>query len=145
MVPMRGADGTLLGVVSVDEPIPGLRPTDEELDVLVAFAEHVIGALEAVQDADAAARDRASLAQLLDVSASLVELDSADDVLRAVARGIKRHSGSRRSRSALPTPVVSRRREPPAGRRTIPGSTSSSPTPTWTSSSCPSSRSRGAT
>ena len=78
MVPMRGADGTLLGVVSVDEPESGLRPTDEELDVLVAFAEHVIGAIEAAQDAAAAARDRASLAQLLDVSASLVDLDSVD-------------------------------------------------------------------
>ena len=88
MVPMRGTDGMLLGVVSVDEPESGLRPTDEELDVLVAFAEHVTGAIEAVQDADAAARDRASLAQLLDVSASLVELESAEDVLWAVARGI---------------------------------------------------------
>ena len=88
MVPMRGTDGTLLGVVAVDEPESGLRPTDEEVDVLVAFAGHVIGAIEAAQAADAAARDRASLAQLLDVSASLVELDSAGDVLQAVARGI---------------------------------------------------------
>jgi PAS domain S-box-containing protein len=88
IVPMRGADGTLLGVVSVDEPESGLRPTDEELDVLVVFAQHVIGAIEAVQAATAAARDRASLTQLLDVSASLVDLDSADDVLQAVARGI---------------------------------------------------------
>ena len=88
MVPMRGADGALLGVISVDEPESGLRPTDEELDVLVAFAEHVIGAIEAAQAAAGAARDRASLAQLLDISASLVELDSADDVLQAVARGI---------------------------------------------------------
>jgi PAS domain S-box-containing protein len=88
MVPMHGADGTLLGVVSVDEPESGLRPTDEELDVLVAFAEHVIEAIEAVQYAAVAARDRASLAQLLEVSGSLVELDSADDVLQAVACGI---------------------------------------------------------
>ena len=87
-MPMRGSDGTLLGVVSVDEPESGLRPTDEELDVLVAFAEHVIEAIEAVQHAAAAARDRASLAQLLEVSGSLVELDSADDVLQAVACGI---------------------------------------------------------
>jgi PAS domain S-box-containing protein len=90
MVPMRGADGTLLGVVSVDEPESGLLPTDEELDVLVAFAGHVIAAIEGVQAASDAARDRASLAQLLDVSASLVELESADDVLQAVAQGIKR-------------------------------------------------------
>ena len=89
MVPMRGADGTLLGVVSVDEPESGLRPTDEELDVLVAFAEHVAGAIEAAQDVAAAARDRASLAQLLEVSASLVDLESVDSVLAAVAKGIQ--------------------------------------------------------
>ena len=89
MVPMRGADGTLLGVVSVDEPESGLRPTDEELDVLVAFAEHVAAALEAAQDVAAAARDRAALAQLLEVSASLVDLESVDSVLAAVAHGIQ--------------------------------------------------------
>jgi len=90
IVPMRGTDGTLLGVLSVDEPELGLRPSDEEVEVLVAFAQHVIGAIEAVQDAAAAARDRASLAQLLDVSASLIELNSAEDVLEAVALGIGR-------------------------------------------------------
>ena len=88
IVPMRGTDGTLLGVISVDEPEFGLRPSDEELEVLVAFAQHVIGAIEAVQNATAAARDRSSLGQLLDISGSLVELDSAADVLEAVARGI---------------------------------------------------------
>ena len=86
---MRGADGTLLGVVSVDEPRSGLRPTDEELDVLVAFAEHVIAAFEGVQLAAVAARDRASLRRLLDVSASLVDLDTVDPVLENVARGIQ--------------------------------------------------------
>ena len=89
IVPMRGADGTLLGMVSVDEPASGLRPGDEELEVLVAFAEHVAAAIEAAQDAAVAARDRLALARLLDVSASLVELDSADAVLDAVARGIR--------------------------------------------------------
>ena len=88
IVPMRGADGTLLGVISVDEPELGLRPSDEELDVLVAFAQHVIGAIEAAQDATAAARDRSSLRQLLDISGSLVELHSAADVLEAIAHGI---------------------------------------------------------
>ena len=86
---MRGADGTLLGVVSVDEPRSGLRPTDEEIDVLVAFAEHVIAAFESVQVAAEAARDRACLRRLLDVSASLVDLDTADSVLENVARGIQ--------------------------------------------------------
>ena len=89
IVPMRGADGTLLGVVSVDEPRSGLRPSDEEIDVLVAFAEHVIAAFEGVQVAMEAARDRVCLRRLLDVSASLLDLDTADSVLENVARGIQ--------------------------------------------------------
>ncbi|MDQ3066319.1 MAG: GAF domain-containing protein [Actinomycetota bacterium] len=88
IVPMRANDGRLLGVVSVDEPESGMRPTDEELEVLVAFAEHVAAALEGASDTAAAARDRAALSRMLDVSASLVELDSVDSILNAVAHGI---------------------------------------------------------
>ena len=88
LVPMHGADGELIGVVAVDEPVTGLRPSDEEIEILVAFSEHVAAAIEAARDAAAAARDRAALARLLDVSASLVELDSVDAVLDAVAHGI---------------------------------------------------------
>jgi PAS domain S-box-containing protein len=88
VVPMRGRDGCLLGVVSVDEPESGLRPGDAELDVLVAFADHVAAAIESAQLDAAAARDRAALKQLLDVSASLVELDSVETVLATVAEGI---------------------------------------------------------
>ena len=88
LVPMRDAGGELLGVVAVDDPDTGLRPRAEELGILVAFSEHVAAAIEGARDAAAAARDRAALARLLDVSASLVELDSVDAVLAAVARGI---------------------------------------------------------
>jgi PAS domain S-box-containing protein len=89
IAPMRASDGALLGVLSVDEPISGLRPGDEEIDLLVAFAQHVAAALEAAHAGAAAARDRAALARLLDVSASLVELESVDAVLQAVASGIR--------------------------------------------------------
>jgi GAF domain-containing protein len=89
IAPMRGADGALLGVLAVDEPVSGLRPGDDELDLLVAFAQHVAAALEGARAAAAAARDRAALARLLDVSASLVELESVDSVLAAVASGIR--------------------------------------------------------
>jgi PAS domain S-box-containing protein len=89
IAPMRGSDGSLLGVVSVDEPVSGLRPGDEELDLLVAFAQHVAAALEGARAAADAAHDRAALARLLDVSASLVELESVDSVLAAVASGIR--------------------------------------------------------
>ncbi len=88
LVPMRGADGELLGVVAVDEPETGLRPGDEEVEILVAFSGHVAAAIEAARETAAATRDRAALSRLLDVSASLVERDSVESVLDAVARGI---------------------------------------------------------
>ena len=45
LVPMREPDGTLTGLLSVDGPRSGLRPTDTQLDALVAAAEHAAGAL----------------------------------------------------------------------------------------------------
>jgi PAS domain S-box-containing protein len=89
IAPMLSSGGALLGVISVDEPLSGLRPGDDELDLLVAFAQHVAAALESAQASAAAARDRAALTQLLDVSASLLELDSVDAVLSTVSGGIR--------------------------------------------------------
>ena len=45
-VPFYGSDGSLLGIFSVGEPRSGRRPSDEELDVLVAMAEHAAAAVE---------------------------------------------------------------------------------------------------
>ena len=39
-VPLRGSDGRLLGILSVDEPISGRKPSGDEIDVLVAVSEH---------------------------------------------------------------------------------------------------------
>jgi diguanylate cyclase (GGDEF)-like protein len=48
-VPFYGSDGLLLGIFSVGEPRNGRRPSDEELDVLVAMAEHAAVAVESLQ------------------------------------------------------------------------------------------------
>ena len=40
LLPLRDPDGRLLGVMAVDEPLSGRRPTDEELGVLMAVADH---------------------------------------------------------------------------------------------------------
>jgi FOG: GAF domain len=49
-VPLTRNDGHLLGILSVDEPVSGCVPSDEELEVLVALAEHVALALESAQE-----------------------------------------------------------------------------------------------
>jgi diguanylate cyclase (GGDEF)-like protein len=89
MVPLRHTDGHLLGIISVDEPASGRRPSDEELDVLVAVAEHAALAVQSAQEAAQAARHRAALEQLLAVSSNLAAASSTDVILSAVCDGIR--------------------------------------------------------
>ena len=46
IVPLAHSDGHLLGILSVDEPVSGRRPTDEELDLLTAVATQAARAIE---------------------------------------------------------------------------------------------------
>lgn len=46
LLPLRGTSGNVLGVVSVDQPVLGRRPNEEELTVLMAVADHAGLALE---------------------------------------------------------------------------------------------------
>src|SRR4051812_27067079 len=46
---LRGVDGRMLGILSVDEPVSGRRPTDEELGVLRGVAAHAARAIEEAQ------------------------------------------------------------------------------------------------
>ncbi len=88
-LPMRHADGHLLGILSVDEPASLRRPTDEELDVLVSLADHAALAVQAAQEAVEAARHRLALEQLLEVSSRLTAEPVADEILRDVCRGVR--------------------------------------------------------
>jgi diguanylate cyclase (GGDEF)-like protein len=87
-VPLRSSDGELLGILSVDEPASGKRPTDEELDLLVGVAAHAALALEHVQQAAAAERQRVSVDHLLRLTASLAERRTIDEMLDAVCTGV---------------------------------------------------------
>jgi two-component system cell cycle sensor histidine kinase/response regulator CckA len=80
-VPLRHSDGTLLGVVSVDEPESGTRPSQDELDVLVAVGAHAADALQAARATADAERYRASLEQLLGVSSRLARGDAVLDTV----------------------------------------------------------------
>ena len=89
MVPMRSSDGALLGILSVDEPTSGRRPSDDELDLLVALTDHAALAVEGAQDAVRAETYRYALEQLLAVSSSLTATRTGKTILDAVARGIR--------------------------------------------------------
>jgi diguanylate cyclase (GGDEF)-like protein len=86
---MRDAEGGMLGIVSVDEPISGRRPTDEELDVLVSVADHAAIAVHVAQEAGEARRHRRALEELLAVSSQLAETSAIDVILDAVCTGIR--------------------------------------------------------
>jgi diguanylate cyclase (GGDEF)-like protein len=114
-VPMRHSQGHLLGIMSVDEPVSGRRPSDDDLAVLGALAAH---AGQAVQDAQAtveAQRHRMALEQLLRVSSRLTETLSIDAIMREVCEGIRAALGfqnvsveliDQARQRAVPTAVV---------------------------------------
>jgi diguanylate cyclase (GGDEF)-like protein len=89
IVPMRHTDGHMLGIVSVDEPVHGLRPTDDDLDVLVAIADHAAIAVQKAQETARDVRHRLALAQLLAVSSWLSSASSIEMILPAVCHAIR--------------------------------------------------------
>ena len=103
-VPLRHPDGHLIGILSVDEPASGRIPTDEELDVLVAMADHAAIAVQSAQEAEQAARHRAALEQLLQVSSRLTETFAIDEILQSVCDGIHTALGFENVCIDLPEP-----------------------------------------
>ena len=88
-VPLRHSEGHMLGIMSVDEPISGLRPSDDDLAVLAALAAHAAQAVQDTLAAAEAARHRTALEQLLRVSARLTQTMSIDAILQEVCAGIR--------------------------------------------------------
>src|SRR6478752_7019077 len=88
-VALRSSDGDVLGILSVDEPHDGRRPSDHQLDVLVGAASHAALAIELGQQAAAATRQRAAVEHLLRVSTQLNERHSVEEMLEFVCVGIR--------------------------------------------------------
>ena len=103
-VPLRHSDGHLIGILSVDEPAEGRKPRSEELEVLVAMADHAAIAVQSAQEAAAAARHRAALEQLLAVSSRLTETFSIDAILQSVCGAIHTALGFENVCIDLPDP-----------------------------------------
>ena len=113
--PMRGADGELLGILSVDEPISGRRPSGDEIDVLVAVSEHAALAVQAAQEGARAQANRDALERLLAVSTTperdVGHVEPAQTGLRrdlggAPLREGRRAAARRTTGSTAPSPQV---------------------------------------
>ena len=101
LVPLRSSRGQLLGIVSVDEPLDGRRPSDAQLDVLSAVAGHAALAVEHAQSSAQADRNRAAVQHLQRVSARLTSRRSVEEMLLAVCEGIREALGFQRVIVAL--------------------------------------------
>jgi diguanylate cyclase (GGDEF)-like protein len=88
-VPMRDQRGLLLGIISVDEPVSGRRPTDDDLDVLVSLVDHAALAVEAAREAAESTRHQRALEELLAVSSRITGETSNSEILRRVCTGIR--------------------------------------------------------
>jgi diguanylate cyclase (GGDEF)-like protein len=84
LLPLRGDGGEILAILSLDQPLSGRRPDDDELAVLVAVADHAAVSLLHAQHASAA-RDAASQDRLEAVMLLAETLDLRD-------AGTARHS-----------------------------------------------------
>jgi diguanylate cyclase (GGDEF)-like protein len=86
---MRDQRGLLLGIISVDEPINGRRPVDDELEVLVSLVDHAALAVEAAREAAESERHQRALEELLAVSSRITGEPSSSEILRRVCTGIR--------------------------------------------------------
>jgi diguanylate cyclase (GGDEF)-like protein len=95
-VPCRDSNGDILAIISLGEPVSGMRATDSELDFLVAVGRHAALALEQAHRAHEARRHRAALEQLLGLSRKLGEKESIESLLHAVCDGVREALGFRK-------------------------------------------------
>jgi diguanylate cyclase (GGDEF)-like protein len=93
---LRRANGDVLGILCIDEPLDGRRPGDDDLDRLVSMAQVAALAVEQAQDARRDAGHRAALEHLLSVSSRIADQRSRGGVLDAVCAGINDALGFRR-------------------------------------------------
>src|SRR4051812_19010617 len=92
-VPFHHADGTMLGILNVGSPESGIRPSDEDLEVLTLVVRHAARAVQRAQDAANDAAHRCGLEELLRVSSRLTETVSPEAVLQAICSGISQGLG----------------------------------------------------
>lgn len=96
LIPIQSAEGELIGFVSIDEPISGLRPGPRQIAIAIAVAEAAAAAVRGAQRALEARNNREALELLFELSASLTNNEDIDQVLLDCCDGIRRALGFER-------------------------------------------------
>ena len=96
LVPIYGARGRMLGLISVDEPRSGRRPDLDTVEALEVFANQAAFSIENYrlitriqQEAEATRRERDRLAQLHLVASEIQQTRDVASRLQVVAEGIR--------------------------------------------------------
>jgi diguanylate cyclase (GGDEF)-like protein len=90
---MRRSNGDVLGIVSVDEPLSGARPTDTECESLVALAQVAGQAVEQAIVTERDARHRAAMDRLLSLTGRSGQPRDRATLLDAVCAGVRETLG----------------------------------------------------
>jgi diguanylate cyclase (GGDEF)-like protein len=78
LLPLRGAAGDVLGMVSLDQPLHGRRPDDDELEVLMAVADQAGLAVEQAQRDAAGTAGSSEQSQELRLAAVMLLAETLD-------------------------------------------------------------------
>jgi diguanylate cyclase (GGDEF)-like protein len=92
LLPLRSSTGAILGIVSVDQPVLGRRPTEQDLSSLMAVADHAGLALEQSQRDDDAAGAQAQELRLAAMMLLAEALDLRDPSTARHARMVGRYA-----------------------------------------------------
>ncbi|WP_201385828.1 ATP-binding protein [Ktedonobacter sp. SOSP1-85] len=89
LVPLRKGDGSIIGFLTPDSPLDGLRPSPETVDVLEVFASQATGVIEwahLYEEAQSSSQERAALIEIgraLSAPEALRDLSTVYQVLYA--------------------------------------------------------------
>jgi diguanylate cyclase (GGDEF)-like protein len=96
LVFLSDSEGAPLGLISMDEPIDGRRPTDEDLRLVRAICSHAEQALESARRREQAAENHRVLSLLLEISPALSACASTDELMSMAGQSVVPHLGFER-------------------------------------------------
>ena len=96
LVFLSDSEGSPLGLVSIDEPIDGRRPTDDDLRLVRAICSHAEQALESARRREEAAENHRILSLLLEVSPALSACATTDELMSMAGQSVVPHLGFER-------------------------------------------------
>jgi PAS domain S-box-containing protein len=90
LVPLRGADGSLIGMISLDRPFEGKRPEHGTIEILEIFAHQVTIWLENTRLFAVSEQSAQQQAHLNDVLETVARTLDVTEIVLAVTEGVRR-------------------------------------------------------